>query len=276
MLTYTNVLPITRTVTLDTQKVGDNLNAYRLTTRHVLGKATGTLKNAKDIYGDQPPVEGLIDDKNLKAMVAGRDYSTKGNLYWMSSEALEAFRTSAPGSDIWNERYSVGRRDLFAVLVEEGQPLENVVRSDELSSGHVLVNIHGDALPVALYYDYIRGRFNSTQYDLEALAAHLLARDDVDVYIDTRRWTHRGDERKIAETVEECMFRIPHYNGGGTAIQFLWKPSTEVWERGKKAKYRSNVVHGNAVEMDVLDIEQFRLPKKIRDQIEKARSRDDY
>ena len=123
--------------------------------------------------------------------------------------------------------------------------LDTIVRFDNAS--HMIFDVHDNALPVGIHYEYIQGSINDKYYDLHKLRKYL---------------SERGDIMELSE-----ISPIPYYNKGDGKnfhFSFIWKPNyadyNRMWQYCKQHKKRhSSVLIRSAVEdLDLLGMNQFK------------------
>lgn len=143
------------------------------------------------------------------------------------------------------------RADVFKVLVEQKQSIQQLVRVDR--SGHMLFDYQERSLPVALRFDYINGHMDNQTYDLEALVAEL--EKNPQVTFESSRQRGAG----VGQRIEP----IPHYNqdeGRVAGVAFRWSPTAEqsemLWKKAlsKGGSYPSTLIRALALEMDCLGL----------------------
>jgi hypothetical protein len=95
-------------------------------------------------------------------------------------------------------------------------------------ASHQLFDLKGNALPVALNFNYIDGGLSEDRFDLVKAAEILMKRDDVILREGggERYFDWRGD----ANDPERFVGRIPHYNaerGRSRCLAFRWHPTED-------------------------------------------------
>lgn len=248
---------------LEVMEIEPHLYIYR---QVVVGKAT----DEADAMGFAPATmampattlpksitSGIVDEVGLNNLKQGKAPEHK-KLTIVTDRQKEILRTQgwpAAQDDIHKDF----PKDPWALFsVNEGLTADNLVNLDV--SSHMTCDRHGQVLPAALTFDYISSGINETSYDLEALAAHLLTREDVDVY------SGKGGDRAnpgIAKSAKDAIFQIPYYNeeeGQTLSVQFLWKPAAEdyhaVWAQCK-GEYPSTQMRRVLLDLDLLGIKAF-------------------
>lgn len=264
MPTFYNTQAILQTILVETQELEKDLIVVRKRVSYDVKEISGTLTVQPGMVQDVT-TEFFVDKKNLKKFLTGKDFTQRRNLIWHTPEEIERFRKETPGKDsIWWDGFASGRRDVYTALVEEGLSLDGLIDMSEASSSHMIFDRHHRVLPAGVTFDYINGNFRAEEYDLEKLAAHLLARDDVRIiHKDSPDY---GD--KEVSTVEDAIFEIPYYNGYGQAIQFVWMPTVEdmrkVWDACLKTK--QNFPSLRRIDMvkklNILGTEQFKKAQR--------------
>lgn len=209
----------------------------------------------------------LVDEENLKALVAGRDYKTV-QLRLVPADILEVARTRGFSSfeDALYQRYK-GEWPGFYDALSTG-----TMTADDLifvkTYDHTLYDRRGLPLPTAIHFDYTDGHITEREYDLEKLAAHLLTRNDV-VLSGARYagWHSDRPEKGFKPTkAKEAILRIPSHNaqeGRTHTLNFIWQPSVEDYrklraymmeKRGENGEYSSLWVRPAVFELDLLGV----------------------
>lgn len=239
-------------------EIEPNLNAYRTVTAVKPIDSTGKLGVDIQSKVNGAPQQGFVDDKNLQRLKAGQKHEDL-QLSIITAEGRELLRTKG-----WNEfwendhKHHIGT-DVFAAAENP----DDIVRLDH--SSWMMFDRHGEALPVALDFDYIsHGGITDGRYDLKKLATHLLGRNDVWIFPRATGW--RGslyDNSGRATTLDECIVDIPSYNrerGCERTIYFRWQPDVASYRRmwaeclAKKKKYPSTHKHEAIWDLDLLGV----------------------
>lgn len=235
---YHNVTHLEVHTDLWVHQVEDNLYAVKLHQEPRFRGASGSLL----VPGSRlmlPSVQQmLVDDENLKALVAGKRFKTV-DLRLVPTDILEVARTLGFSSfeDALYRRYKAepGVYDaLYDTLVAGTMTADNLVRIKTYD--HTLYDRHERPLPVAIHFSYIDGNISERDYDLEKLAAHLLTRNDVALSgARYAGWHSDRPEKGFKPTkAKEAILRIPSYNaqsGRTHTLNFIWQPSVEDYRK---------------------------------------------
>jgi hypothetical protein len=249
-----NVSTVVVSSRLRYQRIEKNINAFMLTRAGELAKSEGRLKCDVDHMISSTLQQGFVDDRNLRKIQQGQSYK-KLDLMQLDAATREMVRTE--GWTAWEKINYDRSRDVFAAVADP----DCLVRVDV--SSHMLFDRYSEPLPVAVNFDYIsHGGITDGRYDLKRLAAHLLTRDDIQVFPRKDGWRrHECDRNARATKVEECITDIPGYNserGCSQTIYFRWAPSSEDYRRmwahciESKAQYPSTCMHQAIFELDLI------------------------
>lgn len=254
MVEQLNISTVVVSSRLRYQKIEDNLNAFMLESSAELAESKGELR--RDVAHMIPAQvqQGFVDDRNLRLIQRGKSYKTKVFIQ-LDADLRELVRQE--GWSAWEKIGWDRSRDVFSAVSDP----DCLVRVDV--SSHMMFDRRGDALPVAVYFDYIAGGgISEGRYDLDKLAAHLLSRDDIWVFPRKSGWRRDDCDRESrATTVEECITDIPYYNserGSSKTIYFRWAPTAEDYRRmwahclAKKKQYPSTYMHEAIFELDLI------------------------
>lgn len=244
---------------LQTVELEDNLHMFKLTTSSEQVDNTGTVKADVGKLAPEITAQGFLDTKNLKALKAGKKYTTRP-LSYLSKRAQELFRTK--GWNAWDDKADLElRADMFEQILKV-KDLDTIVHFDY--SSHMMFDRHGKPLPVAVNFDYIsNGGITDGRYDLEKLAAHLLSREDIWVYpCKDRKWYPDAvDYTGRATEVEQCITAVPYYNaerGCSKTIYFRWMPTADDYRRmwdlcvANKKQFPSTYRHQAIFDLDLI------------------------
>lgn len=173
--------------------------------------------------------EGFLDMAQLKGYVVATEHFEKEFPYQTTPEVYDAF-------------------------VQSEVPLDRVVQVDR--SSHMLFDRLGNALPTAIYFDYMRGQMDESTYDLEK-AIEILSKDS--------RITPVGpDSYRDAKGPSKLKFYdIPYYNSGPgrrKTLPFIFSPTKEnmvaLWAKaiGYRTNYPSTKLHDAVFDLDMLGL----------------------
>lgn len=257
---------VTTKVSLRVAQLAENVFVYRRSGHSKMTERSGALGIPSNLRmgknGVPTTSTGFVDAANLDKLKQGKPYSTL-QLHVFDPKLIEAYRTEGwnlPYRDKEAQKQREGWmvEDPFKALVEEGRPLEHVVRWAHES--HMIFGLSGEPLPVARRLNYIDFRVSERTYDLRKMAEVLLARKDVIVWKDP---SNDYREPEVAKTPQEAITSIPHYNasrGRALTIYFKWMPSVAdyrtVWKQclTYKSKYPSTEFHRAMFDTDILGL----------------------
>lgn len=284
MPVYQNTSTVVTSTNLETHLLNNDCVLFRETRVAVQTENDGTFKTGS--IATEPFVhEGTMTADQLRKRLAGQPYNPgflvgekakKGRqrrrvqLAFYSDEWLAKLRTATFKG---NENYSMGRQDVYTAIVDEGLSPDNLYARDHYDNA--VYNRYGVLAAQAIIFNYIDARVNAGEYrDLEAVAAKLLERDDVRIYTEGGWSANSNNVKDPAKAVD----RIPGYNAsrqnGGRAVQFVWSPSQEDYDRVRahvdSEEYRRHDMVMAAIDMDVFGINQFRFTPEERKLIEDA------
>lgn len=274
MPVYENTSVIERKTRLSTLALEDNLHAFKIETSTKRMSTNGDLKIRPE--AKTPVIQGLVDDKNLANLLAGKSYSTRTGAYnngliIMSAQGRELMRTEGYNT-AWDKQRSGSimeqsiSQDYYDMFESGKATVDDLVTLKHDS--HMLLDRNGEPLPVAIFFDYIaHGRISNANYDLKKLVSHLMTRDDIVIFgkSESRPWRDEPDytsEKKL-ETMKDAILPIPHYNseaGKSHTVYFKWMPSREdylkMWEEctAKKSEYPSTKMHEAIFKLDLLGL----------------------
>ncbi len=257
MTTYTYIQTYVENGTIEIEPINDDYSAVRVT--------AGTKVSDHSYYSDdeskglsqrKAPKEieesGIMTVAQVNKLKRGGSIDFK-NFVALTDEQLEVFRTHFY-MDAWEK---VGKKtaDVFDAATSGVGTLVELVHDC-----HMLRNIDGDVLPVAIHFDYIQSNLSNNRYYMRKTLDHLAARDDI-LWLDGRG---REGEPEILD--------IPHYNRDRDRdryLEFMWTPTVEdyrrMWDQCTEYHMASKWPHSAAStykyeairELDILGIEQF-------------------
>ena len=190
-----------------------NLHAFK---KVLITEYLTAFKRTKQAPTFDYEVTGFVDEKNLKRILAGKDYSTI-EFRTASSEVREKLRTipffrGVDGADI-------GIPDPFA----NDFNIDDLVfyRSDDFT----FRDRHGAFLPVAQEFDYIHARMDNVHYDLKKVVELLSNRNDI---------TFVSDDHEVLDDKFDFIQQIPSYNATENrwqCLRFYWAPTTDDYRK---------------------------------------------
>lgn len=223
------------------------LVAYRAT----LTETVTTVRN-KRTFKKEPRVQtfsGVCKKSELDSLLSGKALSAPGHAtvsrgIWTSCiiavrpEYLEVARKVGWRYDSPNPYEGTDVSDPLTAM-ENG---EEVLFIESHGCSHQLFDLDGEPLPVALFFSYIEGGFDESNYDLAKAVQILKARDDVTLVEGGGERSYRYSSKEIPDDdPRKYIGKIPNYNAQRnhtTSIAFAWHPSTEdfraVWEEVSK------------------------------------------
>lgn len=232
---FENSTTLVRTTTLHVLEIEPDLHVFK---REVATKNTGSTGTMKTAPEPKSAIvtQGFIDSKNLANMLAGKNHTTRGDLNILLAEGREIMRTHGYIHNISDKKIAAQaeaarRTDVYDAFATGEATADDVVRFDH--SSNMLMDRHGEVLPVAILFEYISAHIDNAHYDLTKAAAHLLTRDDITVF-PVKGWKDHPDFDAVANTVEEAIASIPYYNaeaGRNRTITFRWSPSVEDYRK---------------------------------------------
>ena len=244
-------------------QIAEDLYIYReeskvLSAQDAEGSTIKTGKRGESGY----QVEGFIDGKGREALLNG-EVPERLPLLVAPSGLLERLRTLGYHR-VDEELYALREQKLWEMLQADlNLSAENLIRIDY--GNHMVYDYKGNPQPAALFFDYIRNGISESTHDLKRLATYLLEHPDIEVYEDIS-----GSRWDRAETVEEAIFQIPHYNAEEDKTQsilFSWSPSKEDYARvcyeAKGGGSPSQLVEV-VISQDILKLKQFQKPTHRR------------
>jgi hypothetical protein len=241
---------------LQYKQVEKGIAAFKIASTVETVKSVGELKVNLASLIPTAETSGYVDDRNLKLLRQGKPYQTLQ--FWrLDASTRELIRTG--GWQAWEKAGYVKSKDVFEAVADP----DCLVKVD--TGSHMLFDRYGAALPVGINFDYIsHGGITEGRYDLKKLAAHLLSRDDVQIFPRKEGWrTDQCDKEGRATQVDQCITNIPYYNserGASQTIYFRWAPTKEVYQRmwahclKKKKQYPSTYMHQAIFELDLLGV----------------------
>lgn len=289
MSVYENTRTIVTHTKLETHLVNNDCVLFRETQTYTQTGNDGTFKSGG--VAKEPFVhEGTMTADQLRKRLAGKPHNPgflvgakakKGcqrrrvQLSWYPDEWIAKMRANTFER---NEMYSMGRQDVYTAIVDEGLSPDNLLARD--SYDHCIYTRYGTEVAQAVVFDYISADVNAGHFrDLEGVAAKLLEREDIRIYV-AESWSNRSNN---AKDPKKAVDNIPHYNAsrsnGGRAVQFVWSPSQEEYDRVRAQVnddvYRRRDMIAAALDMDLFGINQFRYTDEERKLIEEAYRGDD-
>lgn len=270
---------------LELHKVNDNCVLFRETKTSRTVSKTGS--PVRSVSEESFVHEGSATAEQIRKWVGNKPYNPgilvgpkkdRRRIYfaWYPDEWIAKLRNSTFER---NELYSMGRQDVYTAVVDEGLSPNNLLARDHYD--HAVYTLDVTLASQAVVFDYIRADVDAGHFrDLKAVAAKLLERDDIRIYVENN-WSNRGHDIKNAD---HAVDQIPGYNesrdNGGWAVQFVWSPSQEDYDRVRAhvsdKEYRRQDMVLAALDMDIFDIAQFRFTPAERKLIEDACRCSDY
>jgi hypothetical protein len=253
-------IALTHTYELLYREIEPGLAAFRLTTSAtpLEGKVPKAFSSKVGTY----VVEGVAETKRVIAFEKGRATAItrlEGNLVIISESFLEDARTK--GYHEATKEFK-RREDFYTAFVEEGVPLERLVRIDY--GNYLIYDRHNGVLPVARIFDYMNGGLHNGRYDLQKALEVLRGNPSV------RFVPH--DRRDDSEP--DTILRIPYYNCDETHqthLSFRFSPTLEqeqaIWakQQSYKTQYLSTQWHRAVEDLDLLGLKAAGalLPEKV-------------
>lgn len=211
---------------------------------------------------------GFVNAANAQKLIKNRPFE-KLKLSVMTDQELESVRTQS-----WMESMKRAdfRRSVFQMLAKHPElTVDNVVFPDW--GNHTVSDRHGNPLPMAKVFEYSHSGIDESTYDLEALAAILLAHPDVRVlHHDTKT-----PEGKLATNVREAIFDIPYYSATeerSQSIQFVWVPKPQdyqkvwAWAKERTPGYPTSSLFKGFLELDIAGTLVAKRPEVLEDEEE--------
>jgi hypothetical protein len=121
------------------------------------------------------------------------------------------------------------------------------------AGSHMIYDRHGVPMAKGIHFDYIYANMNAEHYNIRKAAEHLLKNPAV--IMNARKnmfsdgvWDNAisniKETKKLpsASSTAEAIQEIPHYNGGGSCLEFIWAASKEEMSLilEKAISYRTN------------------------------------
>jgi hypothetical protein len=204
-------------------------------------------------------VEGIATMANLDKFLKGKAPFIKNeNVELVHPALLEAMRKL--GYNYAAESLSKGQPAVsnvpFTDITEKGADPKNIVRLDYGS--HMVFNLDGESMPVAIHCDYIDAYMRDGAYHLEKAETILKADPRIRFVKEDARYGRHG----TAEP-ESYIRTVPHYNsesGCSRYLEFWFMPTAEdakkLWEQQKsyKAQFPSTEDHRAMFDLDILGL----------------------
>lgn len=245
-------------VRLRSANIAPNLHVYRRAVTHKTVEYIGKV-SVPSGSKQKGNISGFTDDKGLDSLIKKGVTPTQLPYFIMTAKVQEDYRTLGwVGASEKKENENWHKTDPFVALIDENVSLDQVVKWD--SASHMLFDIEGQPLPVAVEIEYIMGGMDESRYDLVKAAEILLNRDDVHVY-NFDAYGERGEGE--ATSIKEAIAPIPYYNadqGRSKTINARWMPSVKdyrrMWNRclSYKDGYSSTKKHMAIFDEDLLGL----------------------
>lgn len=271
--------------------------------RAVFTERVTTVRN-KRTYEKKPTVRtysGVCKKSELDALLSGKvqmapSHASVPRGCWTSAiiavrpEYLEAARKIAWRIPHDENPYEGTDVEDPLTAIENG---EEVIFIESYGASHQLFDLDGEALPVALFFNYTDGGFSEGKYDLVKAVEILRKRDDITL-------EEGGGERFPGswsgdpEDPRRYVGTIPYYNAGRgrtACIEFGWHPSVEdfrtVWAAALKlrADPGSDEVRRAVFDTDILGLraggaahfdDYYKTRRDFRDQDDEDYDNDCY
>jgi hypothetical protein len=259
----TSTLSIELVSELELLEISPGFTAYARTVTPKRTSQKGGFRLPKNSLS-LPPEFGLVDDANKEKMLRGVAFK-KLDLVAVPAAQLEELRTRG-----WEDTvYELAHRSVIeAFQADPSMGPDNLVRLD--FGSHMVFDRHNHALPVGLVFDYISSHIDESSYNLDAVASHLLARPDVDVFDGHLQRGALGAQTTLAVSSKKAIFDIPYYNsaeGRTQSVQFFWKPTLEdyraMWDHhlSRKPSHPGGSLRYDVLEIDLLGLNACRHPE---------------
>lgn len=213
-----------------------------------------------DVWPAHKMDHGFVDAENLQKLLSHQSFQKLPWVVISEKEKAALAQDGYYGVDFLSEA-----DDRVALeWLSGGMPAVCVVRIDSEQSQ--VFDSENQPLAQAVSMDYIESRISDKSHDLARVAAHLLARNDVQVCHKDHEWM-----TETATSVEEAIFTIdPHVHDreywGRQTVQFVWAPSEEDYRKVWFAEpeqpgwsFRASELPRRLMSLDLLGLDQFKV-----------------
>jgi hypothetical protein len=202
---------ITEDVTIRHQEVQVGLHVYSKVVRQSL------MVNGKAVTPSQPyrEHEGMVDDENLRDLLAGNTFHTCGEAFkimpdWIrqviAKRGVRHWEREGDPTYLLNPGHGV-----YEALVKDAWGIEDLVRFGMIGGQRILLSSTGNPLPSGIECSSERGLFDDRLYDIEKLFDHIRQRPDV-VFFD--RYGGQYD-------AEPAIHKV--VGGDERCVNFVWE-----------------------------------------------------
>lgn len=256
--THTESVEVQMAYSLRYVALNDNLVAYKLGRGPLPGQ-----KTLKQLEGklELTVEEGICHKDSLERFLKGRTKDlVREDVSLVHPELLDALRTKgfADGMESLGKVRQALSQAPFTDITENGANPNNIVRVD--FSSHMVFDLEGESLPVAVHCDYISAYIHDGTYRLEKAEA-ILKNDPRVRFIEegsrySRKTSSAGSEKSFIQAV-------PYYNarvGCSNYLPFWFMPTAEdakrLWAQQKSygTRYPSTEAHRAMFDLDILGL----------------------